>query len=52
MRKCLTHPCVQEMRIELDSVLEEKITAPQSDLLTDKRGSVIIRTIIRLISTE
>lgn len=40
------------MRIELDNILEEKIASPQLDLMTDKRGSVIIKTITRLLSTE
>ena len=40
------------MRIELDNILEEKIASPNLDLMTDKRGSIIIKTIIRLLSTE
>lgn len=40
------------MRIELDNILEEKIASPQLDLMTDKRGSIIIKTITRLLSTE
>ena len=40
------------MRIELDQLLEEKIASPQLNLVTDKRGSIIIKTISRLLSTE
>ena len=40
------------MRTELDNLLEEKIANPQLDLIKDKRGSIIIKTITRLISTE
>ena len=42
----------QEMRTELDNLLEEKIANPQLDLIKDKRGAIIIKTITRLISTE
>jgi hypothetical protein len=42
----------QEMRLELDNVLEDKISSPNTDLMTDPRGSAIIKTIVRLISTE
>ena len=42
----------QEMRTELDNLLEEKIAKPQLDLIKDKRGAIIIKTITRLISTE
>ena len=42
----------QEMRTELDNLLEEKIADPQLDLIKDKRGAIIIKTITRLISTE
>lgn len=40
------------MRVEMDRMLEEKIAMPNLDLMTDKRGSIIIKTIIRLLSTE
>lgn len=40
------------MRVEMDRMLEEKIATPNLDLITDKRGSIIIKTIIRLLSTE
>merc|ERR1712025_263270 len=52
---CDTHQIAEllkEMRIELDNVLEEKISSPNTDLMTDPRGSAIIKTIVRLISTE
>lgn len=45
-------PTPQEMRTELDNLLEEKIANPQLDLIKDKRGAIIIKTITRLISTE
>ena len=43
---------LKEMRVEMDHMLEEKIATPNLDLMTDKRGSIIIKTIIRLLSTE
>jgi len=52
---CDTHQIAEllkEMRLELDNVLEDKISFPDTDLMTDPRGSAIIRTIVRLISTE
>eukprot|EP00092_Neocalanus_flemingeri_P073805 GFUD01091162.1.p1 GENE.GFUD01091162.1~~GFUD01091162.1.p1 ORF type:complete len:1281 (+),score=425.03 GFUD01091162.1:331-4173(+) len=52
---CDTHQIAEllkEMRLELDNVLEDKISSPNTDLMTDPRGSAIIKTIVRLISTE
>jgi len=52
---CDTHQIAEllkEMRLELDNLLEEKISSPNTDLMTDPRGSAIIKTIVRLISTE
>ena len=36
----------------MDNLLEEKIASPQLDLMKDKRGAIIIKTITRLITTE
>ena len=52
---CDTHviaELLKEMRLELDSLLEEKISSPEMDLLASPRGSAVIKTIVRLISTE
>eukprot|EP00090_Calanus_glacialis_P015911 TRINITY_DN25023_c0_g1_i1.p1 TRINITY_DN25023_c0_g1~~TRINITY_DN25023_c0_g1_i1.p1 ORF type:complete len:1347 (-),score=453.74 TRINITY_DN25023_c0_g1_i1:75-3920(-) len=52
---CDTHQIAEllkEMRLELDNLLEDKISSPNTDLMTDPRGSAIIKTIVRLISTE
>merc|ERR1719357_137770 len=52
---CDTHQIAEllkEMRLELENLLEEKISSPNLDLMTDPRGSAIIKTIVRLISTE
>ena len=52
MDKVCTFNNFQEMRLELDNLLEDKISSPNTDLMTDPRGSAIIKTIVRLISTE
>jgi len=52
---CDTHiiaELLKEMRLELDALLEDKISHPETDLLACPRGSAIIKTIVRLISTE
>jgi ATP-dependent RNA helicase DHX57 len=40
------------MRLELDRLLEEKITNPSLDLVSYPRGKLIIDTTVKLISTE
>merc|ERR1712059_139793 len=52
---CDTHQIAEllkEMRHELDQVPQDKIADPGHDLLACPRGSMIIKTIVRLISTE
>ncbi|KAI0215575.1 putative ATP-dependent RNA helicase DHX57 [Lamellibrachia satsuma] len=43
---------VKELRLELDTLLEEKIETPHMDLSTCPHGSRIIDTIVKLISTQ
>ncbi|KAM9835767.1 putative ATP-dependent RNA helicase DHX57 [Aulostomus maculatus] len=43
---------VQEMRLELDQLLEDKIRKPSTDLCSCPRGSRIIDMIVHLISTQ
>jgi len=43
---------VQDLRKELDRLLESKIENPSLDLMSCARGSRIIDTIVRLISTQ
>ena len=43
---------VQDLRRELDRLLENKIENPSLDLMSCARGSRIIDTIVRLISTQ
>ncbi|KAJ8338428.1 hypothetical protein SKAU_G00373940 [Synaphobranchus kaupii] len=43
---------VRELRWELDQLLEDKIRMPSMDLCTCPRGSRIIHTIVKLISTQ
>jgi len=43
---------VQDLRKELDRLLENKIENPSLDLMSCGRGSRIIDTIVRLISTQ
>lgn len=43
---------VKELRHELDELLEDKIRNPNIDLATCPRGSKIISTIVKLVSTQ
>ncbi|XP_053396236.1 putative ATP-dependent RNA helicase DHX57 [Mercenaria mercenaria] len=43
---------VRELRLELDHLLEDKIKNPHMDLCTCPRGSKIIDTIVKLITTQ
>lgn len=43
---------VKELRLELDRLLEDKISNPNIDLATCPRGSRIISTIVTLITTQ
>lgn len=43
---------VRELRLELDHLLEDKILNPHMDLCTCPRGSKIIDTIVKLITTQ
>ncbi|ELT89229.1 hypothetical protein CAPTEDRAFT_101871 [Capitella teleta] len=43
---------VRELRLELNQLLRDKIEAPSMDLCACPRGSQIIETIVRLISTQ
>jgi len=43
---------VQDLRKELDRLLENKIENPSLDLMSCARGSRIIDAIVRLISTQ
>ncbi|XP_060595012.1 putative ATP-dependent RNA helicase DHX57 [Ruditapes philippinarum] len=43
---------VKELRLELDHLLEDKIKTPHMDLCTCPRGSKIIDTIVKLITTQ
>ena len=43
---------VCELREELEQLLQEKIENPNMDLMTCPRGSTIINTIVKLISTQ
>ncbi|XP_060083551.1 putative ATP-dependent RNA helicase DHX57 [Ylistrum balloti] len=43
---------VKELRLELDQLLSDKIQNPHMDLLTCPKGSKIIDTIVRLITTQ
>jgi hypothetical protein len=51
IRRANTQIPFQEIRVELDNVLEDKISSPERDLLAGP-SNVIIKTIVRLISTE
>jgi len=42
----------KEIRVELDNLLLEKIASPNLDLMTDRRGSIIIKTITKILTTE
>ena len=43
---------VRELRMELDQLLTDKIKNPHMDLCTCPKGSKIIDTIVRLITTQ
>ena len=43
---------IKEIRVELDNLLLEKIASPNLDLMTDRRGSIIIKTITKILTTE
>ena len=43
---------VRELRLELDRLLQDKIESPSMDLATCPRGSKIIQTIVRLVTTQ
>jgi len=43
---------VREIRLELDQLLADKIENPEMDLCTCPRGSRIISTIVKLITTQ
>jgi len=43
---------VREIRLELDQLLADKIENPEMDLCTCPRGSRIINTIVKLITTQ
>ncbi|XP_069118914.1 putative ATP-dependent RNA helicase DHX57 [Argopecten irradians] len=43
---------VKELRLELDQLLSDKIQNPHMDLLTCPKGSKIINTIVKLITTQ
>nr|KAG5699673.1 hypothetical protein BaRGS_022071 [Batillaria attramentaria] len=43
---------LKELRLELDKLLEDKISNPNMDLATCPRGSRIISTIVTLITTQ
>jgi ATP-dependent RNA helicase DHX57 len=43
---------LKEMRLELEQLMEEKISNPKLDLVSYPRGKLIIDTIVKLISTE
>ncbi|KAH3859109.1 hypothetical protein DPMN_101756 [Dreissena polymorpha] len=43
---------VRELRLELDQLLSDKIQTPHMDLCTCPRGSRIIDTIVKLITTQ
>ena len=49
---CQVAELVKELRLELDTLLEEKIETPHMDLSTCPHGSRIIDTIVKLISTQ
>ena len=41
---------VQELRVELERMLEDKILEPEKNLMVDSRDSTLISTIIKIIS--
>lgn len=43
---------VRELRGELDQLLQDKIKNPSMDLSTCPRGSGIISTIVKLVTTQ
>lgn len=43
---------VRELRLELDQLLQDKIENPNMNLCTCPRGSKIIDTIVKLITTQ
>lgn len=43
---------LQQLRLELDQLLQDKIKSPNMNLSTCPRGSKIIDTIVKLLTTQ